>query len=191
MLDLYLLVIGQDEAECAIFDGKDADCELHVVTNSEDRSIAVVANEHLKKCSRTVFGLIHPDVSFESGALDAFHAAALAGQVCGLVGRGLDGMYYWCHQNPGKVSTLDDCSVFFRADSCLTFDEQLCGSFYCYVTDLCLQAQKRDIPVVVPAAKANHVGKRFFTDYGARQAGWNECLDRLRKKWGDTPFMTT
>jgi len=191
MLDLYLLVIGKDQAECGEFNSSGLDCEVALVANPEDRPMAVVANEHLRQCTRAVFGLIHPDVSFGLGGLQAFCDCAASGKVCGIVGRGLDGEYRWCTAGAVPVSTLDDCSVFFRPDSGLRFDEEVPDPFQGYVTDLCLQAHRAGIPVVVPEAQANHVGKRFFTDYEARQYGWNACLERIRQKWPGVEFVTT
>ena len=191
MLDLYLLVLGQDQAECDEFSLENVDCDLHIVTNEADRSMASIANWHLKRCQRAVFGLIHPDVSFGAGGLEALHASAAVGNVCGVVGAPLKGRYRWCYANPGKVSTLDDCSVFFRPDSGLRFDAETCDTFYAYVSDLCLQAHAKGIPVVVPSAQANHKGKRYFTDKTKRQAEWHAGLEKVREKWPSVEFTTT
>lgn len=191
MLDLCLLVIGQNQAECEEFDRASVDCEVQLVTNEDDRPMATVANEYLDKCDRAVFGLIHPDVSFGPGGLQAFFESALAGNVCGIVGRDMRGAYRWCYEHPGPVSTLDDCSVFFRRDSGLWFDEETCNTFYAYVPDLCLQAHARGIPVIVPTAQAKHTGKRFFTEHEVRRIGWDETLARVKAKWAGTEFQTT
>ena len=190
MLDLYLLVIGQDQEECDLFQSE-VDCELHNIQNPEDRSIAAIANEHLDKCERSVFGLVHPDVVLNPGALQSFVDTALSGAVCGIVGRDMENRYRWCYKTPDPVSTLDDCSVFFRKDSGLRFDSETCDTFYAYVTDLCLQAHFRGIPVLVPPADANHVGRRFFTEKLTHKAAWLECLARVREKWAGVEFTTT
>jgi hypothetical protein len=191
MLDLYLLVVGQDDAECAEFNAANVDCDLHVVANPENRPLAAIANEHMGLSTCSVFGMVHPDVFFGPGALAAFHAAASSGQLCGLVGRNLKGEYRWCYEGPGPVYALDDCSVFLRPDCGLRFDEHVPDAFQGYVTELCIQAQQRGVPVVVPEADAKHPGKRFFTDYEGRQTKWNACLERIRQKWPGVEFITT
>lgn len=191
MVDLYLLVIGQTQAECEEFDKSNVDCEVCLVANPENRSMAAIANEHMERTRRAVFGLIHPDVTFEPGAIQAFYDAAMAGNVCGVVGRNLEKEYVWCHDNPGHVSCLDDCSIFFAKSAGLKFDEVLCDSFYAYVSDLCIQAHQRGIPVIVPAAVANHRGRRFFTEHDAHYDAWFSYILKIRQKWPGVEFVTT
>jgi hypothetical protein len=184
-------VIAQDQAECDQFDKANVDCEICLVANTEDRPMAAIANEYLERTSRAVFGLIHPDVSFNPGALWAFYHTAMGGNVCGVVGRNQKKEYVWCYDKPGPVSTLDDCAIFFRRDLGIRFDAAACDSFYAYVTDLCLQAHQRGIPVVVPLAQANHRGRRYFTEHDAHYDAWYSYILKLRQKWAGVEFETT
>jgi hypothetical protein len=185
------VVIGQDPLECDEFNPLHADCELHVVMNSEDRAIAAIANEYLMQTEKAVFGLVHPDTKLGPGALQIFYETAMAGFMCGIVGRDLGQVYRWCCAVDGLVSTLDDCSVFFRRDAGLAFDAAVFDSFHAYVPDLCLQAQAQGIKSMVPPADATHTGRRFFTDHDRHQSQWDTYLERLRRKWAGVVFATT
>jgi hypothetical protein len=99
--------------------------------------------------------------------------------------------YVRCTLNPGPVSVLDDCSVFFRRDSGLTVDAVTFKAWSAHVPDLCLQAHARGIPVVVPAADASHKGTRYFRDYQQHNAHWEIQVAKLRAKWPDVQVVTT
>lgn len=194
MLNLCLVVVGTNQEECDLFDCTRVDCELHLIPN-EDRATAIIANEVLAKTTREVFGLVHPDTTFGPGALEAFYNSAMAGRVCGIVGINpaftFPLNYVWCNSNPGPVSALDDCSVFFRRDSGLTFDEVTFTAWSAHVPDLCLQAQARGIPIVVPAADATHVGTRYFVNHAYHYAKWEVQLAKLKAKWSGVTVVTT
>jgi len=194
MLDLCLVVVGQDRYECRSFDRTHVDCELHLVAN-QNRSTASIANGMLAKSNCAVFGLVHPDVRFGPGATRVFYNTALAGSVCGVVGKNPEfpypENYVHCSRNPGPVVVLDDCSVFFRKDSGLTFDAKTFTAWSAYVPDLCLQARERKIPIVVPLADAKHKGTRYFTDYKVHNAHWEEQVSKLRAKWPGVDVATT
>ena len=194
MLDLCLVVVGQDRYECRSFDRTHVDCELRLVPN-QNRSTASIANEMLAKTNCAVFGLVHPDVRFGPGATRVFYTTALAGNVCGVVGKNPEFPYpmnyIHCSRNPGPVVVLDDCSVFFRKDSGLTFDAKTFTARSAYVPDLCLQAQVMGIPIVVPHADAKHKGTRYFTDYKVHNAHWEDQVGKLRAKWSGVDVVTT
>jgi hypothetical protein len=188
---LTLIVVAKGEADMRAFDlSHAAGCDVALVSNEWRRPLSVIGNTYMDTAHTPVIGLVHADCLFGPGALDAFTAAALSGAVCGIVGVSVpDLVYHWCGINPGPVSTLDSCAVFFRRDLGLRFDEPVYNSFHCHVEDLCLQAHARNIPVIVPAAEATH---RSETANG--EAWLNEYQtyrQRLCRKWPGVEFATT
>lgn len=190
MLDLCLVVVGADKHECKSFDLKHVECKPHLVVNNSDATSAI-ANRFLSRSSKTVFGLVHPDVKFGIGATRAFYGSALSGNVCGVVGRTTGLRYRWCNHNPGFVYALDDCCVFFRKDSGLTFDDVTFDRWSAYVPDLCFQAHAKGIPVIVPKAHASHTGRRYFLGYQRHIKDWQLEVQKLRDKWPGTQVITT
>jgi Glycosyltransferase like family len=165
-----------------------------------------IANSYLDPCAHPVFGLVHADVLFDSPMarmngqrfrpdLEILQEVAMAGRVCGIVGADLlPQRYWWGHSLPEgvehPVSCLDGCSIFFRADLDLHFDEQTFDGFHCHVEDLCLQAHMRGIPVVVPAVKTDHAGRSTYDP--AWQKQYAEYKHKLCQKWdGKLVFQTT
>jgi len=191
VIDLCLVVAGQDEAECALFDETYVNCESRLIVNRENRSLAAIGNEALDQTARSVFGLCHPDIYFGQGAIEAFYTCAMAGNVCGVAGRKRSLRYFHSRDNPGIVSCLDDCCIFFRRDSGLRFDAETFDGFCCYAPDLCLQAESRGIPSTVPAADAHHRGNRYLTDHAGHLNPWFLYLEKLKTKWAGVEFATT
>lgn len=154
---------------------------IGIVENVDGKSLASIGNEWLDRLDCEVFGICHFDVEFGPGALDIFYHCASAGFVCGIVGIDNSRNYRWSRNGAAVVSTLDSCSVFFRKDLGLRFDAEMFDGFYCHVEDVCLAAKARDIPVVVPAASANHLGAphsdKWLADF------WHD-RELLRAKWG-------
>src|ERR1035437_8308945 len=81
MNDLTLVVVGKDRESLGEFEAPKSSAVLIYVANVEGRSLAVIANEHLRRCVTPVFGLCHADVVFGPGALDAFAVEAVRGHV--------------------------------------------------------------------------------------------------------------
>jgi hypothetical protein len=188
-MQLTLLVIGRNETTLQSFDRENiGDSDLVLVSNLRQEPLSKIANRYLLN-SRDIFGLCHADAWFGSGSLEIFTKIAMEGKVCGIVGKGLDMVYYQCDKNPGEVSTLDGCSIFFPTKSKLKFDELLFDGFHCHVEDLCLQAKKIGMEVIVPPANASHgssevKGKGWLQDY------WR-YRGLLGKKWSGVKFATT
>jgi len=154
------------------------------IANINQLPLSRLANQYIETSNSTVFGLCHADCTFGPGSLERFSKVAMEGAVCGIVGIDLSRQYRWCREQrigrPVVVSTLDCCSVFFRRDSGLRFDERLDG-FHAHVEDLCLQAQARGIPVVVPYANAGHSEQS-----GGDTRWFADCLRyraQVRAKW--------
>lgn len=189
--DLTLVVVAKNSADLAQFDRTHvAGCELVLVANDSRTALSRIGNRYLASARTPVLGLVHADCWFGPGALAAFTATAMAGNVCGIVGVSLpDLVYQWSCRNPGSVSTLDSCSVFFRRDAWLRFDEVRFDSLHLHVEDLCLQAEERGIPVVVPAADANHRGSTSNGDIWL--AEYRRYRERLCLKWAHRQFATT
>lgn len=192
MKDLTLVVVGKDVQEAAAFDLTHVDVgELFLIGNEEGKSLSSIGNRYAETCRTAVLGLVHADCTFGPGALATFTRAALEGSVCGIVGVSIGYEYRWCSKNPGIVSTLDSCSVFFRLDSGLRFDEKVFDSFHCHVEDLCLQAQAKGIPVIVPSASAEHRGNAWRTIRDVWMPQYEIYRARLGRKWKGTDFITT
>jgi hypothetical protein len=191
-VQLTLVAIGKNEDSFKVFDRAHiGDCELVFVANINHEPLATIANRYLQN-SRDVFGLCHNNAWFGPGSLEIFTKIAMEGKVCGIVGKSLDGVYHWCHANPGKVSTLDGCSIFFPIRCNLRFDGVLFNGFHCHVPDLCLQAQKIGMEVIVPAADASH--KDSDHTLSEREV-WHRDFWRyhalLANKWKGMRFETT
>lgn len=188
---LQLVVVAKDAADMRAFNRAHVPdwVDLVEVINEEKASLSSIGNYYLKVGRAPVFGIVHADCDFGPDALQSFYDDAMAGHVCGIVGLCLDLRYHWCHDLPGCVSTLDSCSVFFRRDLLLTFDERTFDSFHLHVEDLCLQAEKRNIRVTVPRADARH------KDTTANGTAWLDEYHRYRRllceKWADRKFATT
>lgn len=192
MKDLTLVVVGKDVQEAAAFDLTHVDVgELFLIGNEEGKSLSSIGNRHAETCRTAVLGLVHADCIFGAGALDTFTRAALEGSVCGIVGVSIGYEYRWCSRNSGIVSTLDSCSVFFRLDSGLRFDEDTFDSFHCHVEDLCLQASQKGIHVIVPSAAAEHNGNAWRTIRDVWMPQYEIYRARLGRKWTGTDFITT
>ena len=190
MLPLHLVIVAASEAELAAFRLPDVHIAgLSLLTNPQRTPLAEIGNRFLGRSPGEVLGLCHADTSFGPGALEAFTDAALAGAIAGIVGIDCDRTYRWSKDNPGPVETLDSCSVFLRRDLGLRFDAQTFGGMHCHVEDLCLQALKAGIQVMVPPALADHVGGRTFLQEW--QAEYRVYRDKLSEKWAGVAFQTT
>ena len=213
---LTLVVVAADQERAKVFDWTHVNAaEAVLVINYENMPLSVIGNTYLlgdrtPLGSRPIFGLCHADVPFGPGALDALAACAGEGNVCGVVGMNPDLKEdspgrnpgatketqrwgeVWSNQNPGPVSTLDSAAVFFRRDSGLRFDSVNFDGMHLHVEDLCLQAQAKGIPVVVPAADATHLSNPALNDWND---WWHEdyrrYFVRFREKWKGVRFGTT
>lgn len=187
---LTLVVIGKDQESTARFDTSYVDCDLRLIANTKNRALSAIANEQIATSER-VFGLVHADTVFRKHALEAFATDAENGHVCGIVGRAQTGEYRWCFKpygyaegivrGPGLVCTLDGCSVFFRRDTGLRFDEITFNGLHCHVEDLCMQANARSISVIVSSADATHASQ---LPSPAWQAQYMPYRAKLNQKWG-------
>jgi hypothetical protein len=188
-MGLTLVVVGKNSDALARFVTTWAQgVTIASVENVTRKPLSVIGNEYLDGIVNSVMGLVHADTWFGAGALETFCNVAEAGAVCGIVGRDLEGEYRWCNDNPGPVSTLDSCSVFLRRNLGLRFDEKLCTSFHLHAEDLCLQAQLRGIPVVVPSARAGHYGIGGRGEWAAEYVRFRKALCA---KWAGVKFATT
>lgn len=200
---LTLIFVAKDQPDLDAFDWS---CTKGVavkgIRNARNEPLSVIANSELDLCETAVFGLCHADAVFGPGALDAFTAEAMAGAVCGIVGRDMQEVYRcswldsrdsWWSDNvltggPGPVSTLDGMAIFFRRDTALRFDSETFDGLHCHVEDLCLQAHAYGLSVVVPRADAyhrnHHQAAKFLLDYQRYRA-------KLEAKWKGTAFRTT
>lgn len=198
VVQLTLVAIGKNEAAFGVFDRTHiGDTELILVANIKGESLSSIANRYLLK-SRDVFGLCHNNTWFGPGSLEIFTRTAMEGKVCGVVGRILENRsrwqdeYHWCQAGSAKVSTLDGCAVFFPVRSGLRFDEKTFDGFHCHVPDLCLQAQKIGMEVVVPEADASHKDSdHTSTESTAWQRDYWRYVALLEKKWKGTRFKVT
>jgi GT2 family glycosyltransferase len=190
---------------------------LFLIGNYPGRSLAYIANSIMDKTESSVFGLAHADMEFGPGSLEAFYDCAIRGAVCGACGRTKlyqdsdvgpgDSSYVWSkdwgHPTPRQlaagypanpsgpcpVSTLDSSCIFFKSDLGFRFDDVIFDGFHCYGEDLCLQAQSRGIPVLVPAANAWHACPDVNgPDWGAKR---DVYYKRLKAKWPGLDFVTT
>lgn len=196
-MNLTLVVVGKDQTSCAAFrvasvtDG----ATLELVDNRNNLPLSVIGNLYLNK-AHGVVGVVHADTIFHDGALESFCADAKSGKVCGIVGRDYGGLYRWCFVEedgpitgkPGRVCTLDSCSVFLRTDLGLRFDEKTFDSFHCHVEDICMQANERKIPVVVSRANATHASQ---IPSPAWTAHYQPYRAKLQAKWAGRQLWTT
>lgn len=193
MKDLTLVVVGKDWREIREFDMTHVGPgTLVLVANQESRSLAAIGNYYADRVQTPVLGLVHADCLFGPGALASFTQTAMEGSVCGIAGVSMGCKYRWSFESsPGAVSTLDSCSVFFRPDSGLRFDEKTFDSYHCHVADLCLAAHARGIPVVVPSADASHRGTAWRNNRDHWMPQYHIYRARLGAKWKGTDFVTT
>lgn len=191
MIPLHLVIVSATDGELEGWN-RTVTVPVTLMSNPSRRSLASIGNECIEALTYPypiVIGLCHADTDFYDGALSSLTAAAMEGAVAGIVGIDLQRIYRWSKNNPGPVSTLDSCSVFFRRDLGLRFDEETFDGLHCHVEDLCLQAQARRIPVIVPAAHASHVGQS--TDNPQWQNDYRVYRKRLAEKWRGVRFETT
>ena len=183
---LRLIVIGKDPESISTFDSTHmGTCEPIFVANILNQPLSQIANRFLHVTNHDagypVFGLVHADTYFGPGALATFTRCALDSTICGIVGREPTPEYSncWCTTNPGPVMTLDSCSIFFRRDLGLEFDEQTFDGHHCHVEDLCLQACSLNIPVMVPRADATHngIGHDWSSPWMQDYARYRKLLD--------------
>jgi GT2 family glycosyltransferase len=210
--DLTLVVVGSDEQNMRRFDLSHCGAaETMLVINYGNVALSVIGNVALSWLRPgAVLGLCHADVFFGPGALDAMAQCAGEGNVCGVVGMNPDLKEdspgrnpgatketqrwgeVWADKNPGPVSTLDSAAVFFRRDSGLLFDSVNFDGMHLHVEDLCLQAQQRGIPVVVPAANATHYSNPNLNNW---EDWWHKdyrrYYERFRMKWQGVRYGTT
>lgn len=168
-LCLVVLAGAHTERTTLNLDALRQECdELVFIANPGARfgGFGQIANRVLDRTRCSVFGIVHADTSFATGALQTFKLAG-ATKIAGLVGLRANGHldhvdYVWSRdlQHEQEVGLLDNCSVFFPVDRELRFDEVVFDSFHCNVEDLCWMASAKDIPIVVPPAHAGHAGNR-------------------------------
>ena len=191
-MQLTLVAIGKNEKSLKRFDEENIeDTVLVLIANAKREPLSTIANRYLPY-SKDVFGLCHANAWFGPGSLEIFVKIAMEGKVCGIVGKSLTGEYHWCHTNPGKVSTLDGCSIFFPVRYKLQFDDKLFTGFHCHTEDLCLQAQKIGVETVVPLANASHLDSDHTPSEG--EVWWKDYWryrELLGNKWKGTEFSTT
>ena len=180
--------------------------EIFFIQNENGRfgGQARIGNRFRDVSQSTVFGLVHADTSFASGALQALCNAAASGTtVSGIVGINSNAEQVWGNQIAversfacgaaarltGEVSTLDGCSIFFAKTSKVRFDENF-DSFHCVVEDATLSAKHElGMNVFVPLTNADHPSLRdnpenWLNDYRKYHA-------QLTKKWSHISFLTT
>jgi hypothetical protein len=189
---LCLVVLAQSHKALEQFSGSAGEVdELVKIVNPAARfgGLGAIANRVLDRTPCDVFGVVHADTTFASGALRAFAETAATGVVAGVLGRDLKGAYVTSKsvRIRARVSTLDCCSCFFPRSSGLRFDAETFDSFHCCVEDLCLTADSKRIAVCVPPIQALHKGSAREDWLRARQP----YLAKLKAKWGHTRFMTT
>jgi hypothetical protein len=202
-MDLALLVIAKDQTDLYGFDETNiaATVRLFRYLNTSAHPLAAVANHYLdlKWNGPHIFGLVHADMTFGPGSIEALCNAAESCAIVGACGRALDPWpappaginpgYHWSKWNPGVVSTLYSSCVFFRTDLGLRFDEETFDGFHLHVEDLCIQASQKGYPVLVPKADAVHSspdknGTPWYTDR-------DRYLRKLIAKWPGVRFCTT
>lgn len=201
MNGLSLLVTAKDHRGLREFAASnmailcEADELVFMVTGG--RGQANIANQFAARAFYDVVGLVHSDCLFGEKDLVTLSEAARKKKVSGVVGaKLLEGNEDWpakfiwgnAISEETKVSTLDGCSVFFRKDIPIHFDETF-TSFHLVVEDFCISAQRLGIPVVVPVTNAKHVGQSTHKPEWQREyARWKEVLTR---KWARVRFETT
>lgn len=143
---------------------------------------------------------VHPDVTFAPDFPDRIEAAVASLErrgatwgALGVVGRGWDGAYVWCHElaEPAEVCTVDSCLLVTRTDLGIDFDEGRFDGLHCVVEDYCLQCHDAGLGVwVIPAAAVHH-GSTYAAE-GSRWGGYHRDRRRLHRKWRKRyPGLTT
>lgn len=196
-LTALIVVLGKGSSELRAFKLEpllSPGVSVVLVENDKARfgGLGKVANSYWNNATTDVFGIVHADTEFEEGAIRNFVACAYEYGVCGIVGQSGAGQV-WSSQrvdgSAGEVSTLDCCSMFCRRDIGIRFDDGTFDGFHLCVEDLCLQARKAGLQVMVPLAKAMHRGELFYQDW------WRAERERYRvklaAKWHGVPFLTT
>jgi hypothetical protein len=205
MTTLSLLVMAKDAAGIAEFLkangpslGEVDELRLAITTNARFGGQAHLSNVLKRSALGRVCGVVHADTVFQPGAFRILTMTAMEEKVCGLVGasegpedRPVEQKIVW-----GKnlsletlVSTVDGCSIFFRTDIPVEFDEQRFGSWHCVNEDFCLSAAKVGLQIVIPPVRAAHRGESTFQPEW--QAKYRECRRILDEKWVGTIFQTT
>lgn len=204
MATLSLLVMAKDAAGLAEFVrangpalGEVDELRLLITTNARFGGQARLSNLLKRSAVGQVCGVVHADTVFQPGDFQVFVRTAMAGKVCGLAGatngpegRSAEQKIVWgksvALETP--VSTLDCCSIFFRTDVPVEFDEKF-STWHCVNEDFCLSAAKVGFEVVVPPVRTDHRGESTFT--AAWQAEYHEYRQILCDKWAGTSFATT
>lgn len=201
-MTLSLLVLSRDAAGISKFLGSNDQAikqvaELRLVINPDARfgGQARLANALKRSALGTVCGVVHADTIFSPGGLEALASAALGGKVCGMVGamlgRSPSEKNVWGNaiDREIEVSTVDGCSIFFKADAPVEFDEERFPTWHCVNEDFCLSASKAGLAVAVVPALATHRGESTFLP------AWQEEYWKYRRildeKWAGTVFETT
>lgn len=201
MSTLCLTVVGASQDKLAAFPldkiRREVD-ELVLVCNAGNvfGGYGTIANRVLDRTTCDVFGICHADTLYEPGAMTSFRDSALRSQVVGLVGKTMGNAYIWAKevQVDTPVSTLDACSIFFETKKGLRFDDATFDTFHCCVEDVCLDATRRGIPIVVPPAPgAHHVGDMYYSGDPTRNwlGEFRTYEAKLREKYAGMDFRIT
>lgn len=160
-------------------------------------------NRALEKATGNIVIFVHQDVYLPPGwlhrlgeslrQLDQTDPSWGALGICGLAhdgslhswvySAGLDRVLGAPFAAPEQVRTLDEVLLVIRRSSGLRFDERLAG-FHMYATDLCLEAEKRNLRNYVVPCFA------FHNSNGIKNlpwAFWRACLFVRRKWWRKLP----
>jgi hypothetical protein len=204
MTTLSLLVMAGDAAGISEFLktnepslGEVDELRLLITTNARFGGQACLSNLLKRSALGRVCGVIHADTIFQPGDFPAFVRTAMADKVCGIVGasdgpedRSPEQKIVWGKnlEREAPVSTLDCCSIFFRTDIPVEFDERF-STWHCVNEDFCLSAAEVGFEVVVPPVRSIHRGGRTF--HPAWQAEYHKYRRVLNDKWAGTSFKTT
>jgi hypothetical protein len=196
---IKLVVVGKDHADTGAFRLEHVLSvvdELVLIANPGARfgGLGSIGNRELYLPGRCdVVGIVHADVEFGAGMIEALATAAVDRRaLTGIVGATRQGNV-WCYQvvEPVPVDTLDCCSVFIPLAPArgLVFDVQNFDGFHCCVEDLSLQAPSRGLQVLVVPGVAKHAGQLWYESSWRKE--WLEYRVRLQAKWASVPFFTT
>jgi hypothetical protein len=204
-MTLSLLVMARNSAGIKEFLDLNAgsldqidELRLVITTDARFGGQSLLSNRFKASALGQVCGIVHADTTFPVGSLPVFMKTALEGKVVGIVGarEGPPDMTpqeknVWSNSvsQETPVSTIDCCSIFFRRDIPLSFDEMRFPSWHCVNEDFCLQAHAAGIPVVIPSANASHAGQSTFQP--AWQSEYWAYRQFLAGKWPNAVFNTT
>ena len=204
-MTLSLLVMARDAAGIKEFLsanpgslGQIDELRLVITTDARFGGQASLSNRFKASALGQVCGIVHADTTFPGDSLSAFMKTALEGKVAGIVGarEGPPDMTseeknVWGNSIAQEtlVSTIDCCSIFFRKDIPLSFDEMHFPTWHCVNEDFCLQAHEVGIPVVIPPTPSTHVGQSTFQP--AWQTEYWAYRQFLAGKWPHAKFSTT